>query len=82
MWWRMRRFELALKRVCVGCKSLLVVRRAAGVGGGGAHRGSLTAAAREILLLLWSKNAKWIHHHEADLNECCAEQGVGGVREM
>ncbi len=61
---------------------MVVVRRAAGVGGGGAHRGSLTAAAREIILLLRAKNAKWMNHHEAVLNEYCAEQGVGGVRVM
>ncbi len=73
---------MALKRVCVGCNSCWWWRRAAGVGGGGAHRGSLTAVAREIIFLLLSKNAKWINHHEADLNEDCAEQGVGGVGVM
>ncbi len=73
---------MALKRVCVGCKSLLVGRRTAGVGGGGAHMGSVTAAAREMILLSVSTNAKWINHHEADLNEYCAEQGVSGVGVM
>ena len=42
----------------------------------------MTAAAREMLFLLLSTNAKWINRHEADLNEYCAEQGVGGVRVM
>ena len=73
---------MALKRVSVGCDSWCWWRRGAGVGGGGAHRGSLTAAARGILFLSLSTNAKWINHHEADLNEYCAEQGVGGVRVM
>jgi hypothetical protein len=73
---------LVLKRVSVGCDSWCWWRRAAGVGGGGAHRGSLTAAARGILLLLRSTNAKWINRHEADLNEYYAVQGVGGVRVM
>ncbi len=73
---------MALKRVCVGCNSWWWWGRTAGVGGGGAHRGLLTAAVREILFLsLWTK-VKWIKHHEADLNEYCAERGVGGVGVM
>ncbi len=72
MWWRMRGFELVLKRVCVGCNSLWWC----------GARGSLTAAACEMLFLSLSTNAKWINHNEADLNEDCAEQGVGGVRVM
>jgi hypothetical protein len=34
-----------------------------------------------LFLSLWT-NAKWINHHEAYLNEHCAEQGVGGMGVM